>query len=262
MRKLLIGFVSLGVVLAAYLLYSGLSDTPVIDTDAENGFIEDIGDSNIGDFDGEIRKIDGVGLGTTKKAYYYTLNKKTKEVEREWGFEKLLHEVRDVWDLEKPYINVFESDFTCYITADKGQVQVETAVGSTTPRDATFSGNVVIHISPKASSEVKESFIYLDDITFLSERSLLTTAGPVEFVSDDVQMRGTGLELVYNDQSDRLEFFRIVDLEVLRIKDSQVGIFQNCRSGGFAHKRLAGCYVFRRRGGGRGAFRRPGTAAG
>ncbi len=225
MRKLLIGFVSLGVVLAAYLLYSGLSDTPVIDTDAGAGFIEDAGDSNIGDFDGEIRKIDGVGLGTTKKAYYYTLNKKTKAVEREWGFEKLLHEVRDVWELEKPYINVFESDFACYITADKGQVQVETAVGSTTPRDAMFSGNVVIHILPKASSETKESFIYLDDITFLSDRSLLSTAGPVEFVSDDVQMRGTGLELVYNDQSDRLEFFRIVDLEALRIKDSQVAMF-------------------------------------
>lgn len=225
MRKILIGFVSLGVMLAAYLLYSGLSDTPVIDTNAGTEFIEDAGDSNIGDFDGEIRKIEGVGLGTTKKAYYYTINKKTKEIEREWGFEKLLHEIRDVWELEKPYINVFESDFTCYITADEGQVQVETAVGSTTPRDATFSGNVVIHISPKASSQVKESFIYLDDITFLSERSLLTTAGPVEFISEDVQMRGTGLELIYNDQNDRLEFFRIVDLGALRIKDSQVAMF-------------------------------------
>jgi hypothetical protein len=38
-------------------------------------------------------------------------------------------------------------------------------------------------------------------------------------------MSGTGLELIYDDQRERLDFFRIVDLESLRIKGSQAALF-------------------------------------
>jgi len=227
MRKLLVGFVSLGVVFAAYILYTGTSDTRMPETDSGAGLIESATDSNVGDFDGNVGKIGDIGLGPMHKAYFINVNKETKELEREWGFEKLLHETQGFWELEKPYVNVFESDFTCYITADRGLVQVETAVGWTAAKDATFSGNVVVHVSPKESSELKECFVYLDDMTFLSERSQLSTAGPVEFVSDDVRMLGTGLEIVFNDQSNRLEFFRIVDLDTLRIKGSQAAMFSS-----------------------------------
>lgn len=225
MRKLLVGLISLGAVLAAYLLYTGASDSPVLDTDSGSEFIEAAADSNIADFDTNVGKIGGIGLGRTEVAKYITLNKETKEVERELGFEKLLHEERGFWELEKPYVNVFQPDFTCYITADRGLVQVETAADRTTPKDATFSGNVVIHLLPKESSEFKECSVYLDDIAFLSERSQISTKGPVEYVSEDVHMRGRGLELIYNDNSDRLEFFRIVDLEMLRIKNSKTAMF-------------------------------------
>ncbi|MBL7185802.1 MAG: hypothetical protein ISS70_05720 [Phycisphaerae bacterium] len=227
MRKLLVGFISLGVVFAAYVLYTGLSDTPTLRTDPGAEFIEPAADSNVGGFDSGVGKIGDVGLGPVRKAKYITLNKETKAVEREWGFEKLLHEDRDFWELEKTYMNVYQRNFKCYITADKGKVRVETAVGRTTPKDATFSGNVVIHVLPEESSDMKESHVYLDDMTFLSERSQLSTAGPVEFVSDDVHMLGTGLEIIFNDQSDRLEFFRIVDLESLRLKGSQAAMFSS-----------------------------------
>ncbi|MHC4296012.1 MAG: hypothetical protein ACYS7Y_01805 [Planctomycetota bacterium] len=225
MRKLLVGFISLGAVLAVYLLYTGVSDTPVIDTDPGADFAEIAADSNMSGLDGEMGNIGGVGIGTTQNAYFININKETNVLEREWGFAKLLHEARGYWELEKPYVNVFEPDFTCYITADKGQVQVETAVGRTTPKDAMFSGNVVIHMLPTESSDMKESFVYLDNMTFLSERSQLSTKGPVEYVSEDVRMRGTGLEIVYNELSDRIEFFRIDDLESLRVKSSQMAMF-------------------------------------
>lgn len=225
MRKLLVGFISLGAVLATYLLYTGASDSPVLETDSGREFIEAAADSNIGDFDTNVGKIGGIGLGRTEVAKYITLNKETKAVERELGFEKLLHEARGFWELEKPYVNIFQPDFTCCITADRGLVQVETAADRTTPKDATFSGNVVIHLLPKESSEFKECSVYLDDIAFLSERSQISTKGPVEYVSEDVHMRGRGLELIYNDNSDRLEFFRIVDLEMLRIKNSKTAMF-------------------------------------
>ena len=225
MRKFVIGFVSLCVVLAAYLLYSRISSSPSIDTGPEVDIIEAAADANAVGFDSEIGKIGGVGIGTTRMAYYYTLNKKTNEVEREFGFEKLLSESRDIWDIEKPFMNIYRRNFKCYITADNGQVQVETAVGRTTPTDANFTSNVVVHIISGPPSDVKESFVYLESIVFLSERSLLSTAGPIRFVSDEVQMNGTEMELIYNEQTERLEYFKITDLESLNIKGSPASMF-------------------------------------
>ncbi|HDZ68978.1 MAG TPA: hypothetical protein ENH43_00965 [Phycisphaerales bacterium] len=156
-----------------------------------------------------------------------------KQVDREFGFEKLLHEIGDEWEIEKPYMNIFRRNFKCYITADRGRVQVETAVGRPSPKDATLTGNVVIHILPENGSNIKESFIYLDDIVFISEKSQFSTAGPVKFVSEDAQLLGTGLELVYNDQAGRIEFLRIIQLESLRIKtSSKASLFSRTTQGG------------------------------
>jgi len=224
MRKFVIGFISLCVVLAAYMLYSRLSSSPSMDTGSGIDIIESAADTNAVDFDSEIGKIGDVGLGTVRKAKYITLNK-DKQVEREFGFEKLLSEARDIWDIEKPYMNIYRRNFKCYITAENGQVQVETAVGRTTPKDATFSSNVVVHIISGPPSDVQESFVYLDSIVFLSERSLLSTAGPVKFVSEDILLDGTGMELVYSEQSERLEYFKITDLESLSIKGSPESMF-------------------------------------
>ncbi len=224
MRKFIIGFVSLCIVLAAYLLYNRLSSSPSIDTGPQVDIIESASDANAVDFDSEFGKIGDVGLGTVRKAKYITLNK-DKQVEREFGFEKLLSESRDIWDIEKPYMNVYRRNFKCYVTADNGKVQVETAVGRTTPKDATFTSNVVVHIISGPPGDVKESFVYLDSIIFLSGRSQLSTAGPVKFVSEDIRMNGTGMELIYNEQTERLEYFKIADLESLSIKGSPASMF-------------------------------------
>ena len=225
MRKLVIGFVSLCAVLGAYLLYNRISGSPSIDTGQQADILESVADANAVGFDSDIGKIGNVGVGTTKTAYFHDLNKITGEIEREFGFEKLLSDVRDIWDIEKPYMNIYRRNFKCYITADKGKVQVETAVGRTTPKDATFSSNVIVHILSGPPDDVKESFVYLDNFVFLSERSRLSTAGPVKFVSEDIRMNGAGLELVYNEQSERLEYFEIKDLDTLHIKGSSAAMF-------------------------------------
>jgi hypothetical protein len=225
MRKLVIGFVSLFVVMGVYLLYNRLNSSPTINTGPEIDIVKSASDANAVGLDNEIGKIGDVGLGPVQKAKYVTLNKKTKEVESEWGFEKLISESRDIWDVEKPYWNVYRRNFKCYITADKGTVQVETAAGRTTPKDATFSSNVVVHILSGPPDDVKESFVYLKNIVFLSEKSLLSTAGPVRFVSQDISMNGTGMELIYNEQNDRLEYFKIDKLESLNITGSLATMF-------------------------------------
>ncbi|MHC4569562.1 MAG: hypothetical protein ACYTE3_27880, partial [Planctomycetota bacterium] len=75
MRKLLIGFVSLGGVLAVYLLYTGVSDSPVIEDDPGAEFIETIADSNTGDFDPNVGKIGDIGIGRADLAEFITRNK-------------------------------------------------------------------------------------------------------------------------------------------------------------------------------------------
>ena len=206
--------------LGIYLLYSYISKTPPLDVDAGGRILDSAGDSNAGKFDDEIGKIGDVGVRTVKRPKFLHRNK-DKEVDREFGFEELVHEEKDRWEIEKPYLKIFQPTFTCYVTADKGEVEVESAAGKPTPKDATFTGNVVVHILPEESGTVKESMLYLDDVVFLSEKTQFSTAGPVKFVSEDVQMLGTGLEVIYNDQLQRLEYLRIIDLKNLHIKSSQ-----------------------------------------
>jgi hypothetical protein len=228
MRKFYIGFISLAAVLVIYLLFSRLNKTPPIDTRTGAEFADAVADSNLGGFDSKVGMLGEVGVETFQKAYFITLNK-NQEVERELGFDELVHKIRDIWEVKKPYMNIYRRNFKCYITADIGNVQVETAVGKSTPKDATFTGNVVVHILPEGPGNIKESRIYLDDIFFLSEKSQLSTANSVKFVSEDTRMLGTGLELVYDDVLERLEYLRIIHLESLRITSSQTAFLSSAK---------------------------------
>jgi len=230
-RKLFVWLISLMAVLAIYVLYSWLSRTPHIDVETATEITGAVSDTNVGKFDEEIGTIGDVGVGGIQKAIYTHLNK-ARQVDREFGFEKLLHTTGSEWEVEKPFLNIFQRDFKCYITAGRGKTRVETAVGKTSPKDALLSQNVIIHILPATSGDVKESFIYLDDIIFDSERSEFSTAGPVRFVSQNARMLGKGMELVYNDELDRLEFLRIIHLDNLRLKTSEAGLLSQSERGG------------------------------
>jgi len=223
MRKFYIGCISLAAVLVIYLLYSRLGTSTLPDAGRQADFIDTVADSNISEFESKEGRIGDVGVGTVEKANFITRND-NQEIVREVGFERLLNKSRDIWDTERPFINIYRRNFICNITADTGTILVETAVGKTTPKDATFTSNVVIHILPVGSGNVKESYIYLDDITFLSEKSLLSTANSVRYVSEDARMLGTGLELVYDELLERLEYLWIIDLESLHIKNSQAAL--------------------------------------
>ena len=215
LRKLLVWLVSLTVVLGVYLLYGRIAETPPIDFDTAAEFADSGSDANVDELSSEVGMVGDVGIGKVKKARFTTINKHTSEIEREFGFEELLHKQGDEWEVEKPYMNVFQRDFTCSLTADRGRVVVETAVGRTSPKDATFVGNVVVHIVPENDRGIKESFVYLDDVVFISEKSQLSTAGPVRLVSDDARLLGTGMQLVYDSPRGRLEFLRIKDVKSL-----------------------------------------------
>jgi hypothetical protein len=226
-RKLFIWFISFGAVLVVFLLYSLLSRTPRIEIDISS---EETGaDSN---FSGEVGVVGEVGVGPVEMARFTTLNK-DKQIVREFGFERLLHKTGDEWAIEKPFMNIYRPSFKCYLTADNGDVQMETAVGKTSPKDAKLSGNVVIHIVPEKNSKMGEGFIYLDDVTYISEKSQFSTDGPVKFVSAGAQMFATGMELVYNEELGQLDYLRIIKLESLHIRpSSQASLFSSRRPAG------------------------------
>lgn len=229
LRAILTGFTSLAAILAIYLVYSQVSKTPQIEIDKAAGVIDVVPDSNIGGSDGEIAQIGNIKFDVVRQTKFEHRDK-NGEVDREFGFERLLHKVEDIWQVQKPYMNVYQTGFKCYITADKGMVRLETALGRPTPKDATFTGNVVIHVVPEAGSDIEESFVYLNDVAFLSEKSQFSTAGPIRFTSHDGRLLGTGLELIYNDQRNRIDLFRLIDLESLHFTSSKAALFSSAAS--------------------------------
>jgi hypothetical protein len=221
MRKIIIGIVSFAVVLGLFVLYSRIDRTPPLNTNTGKGFVSETSDGNSSSLQGNIGKVStstgDIGIGTAEKFSYITRNDKG-EIEREFGFQKLLHTEGDIWELEKPYMHLYRQEFTCYMKADNGIVKVEKVGDKTMPKDATFRGNVVINILPGKSQSIQESTIYLDNLAFLSERSQLSTTSNLRFVSKTAQLSGAGLELIYNDDLERLEIFKIVDLDELKVK--------------------------------------------
>ncbi|MBN1975722.1 MAG: LPS export ABC transporter periplasmic protein LptC [Sedimentisphaerales bacterium] len=221
MRKFIIGIVSLAVVLGVFVLYSRIDKTPPLNTNTGPGFIGNPAENDINDLESAIGKVStsqgNVGIGPTKNFEYITRNEEG-EIEQKFGFQKLLHTEGDLWELEKPYINIYHKEFISYMKADAGIVLVEKIGDKTIPKDATFSGNVVINILPGSLQSVEESTIYLDNLSFISEKSQLSTDDNLEFVSKNVHMSGVGMELIYNDEMERLEYFRIIDLDSLNVK--------------------------------------------
>ena len=224
MRKFVIGIVSFAVVLGVFVLYSRMDKTPSINIGAGRDSNAGIYDGNSNDFN-NIGTIGEAGIGRTEKFEYITRNPESGEIERKFGFQKLLHTEGDLWELEQPYMDIYRKDFTCSMKADHGMVQVEKIGSDTIPKNATFGGNVVINILPGKKGDIEESTIYLENLTFNSEKSQLSTPGDLKFVSKNVHLNGSGMEMVYNSDMERLEFFRIITLEKMsvRIKRDTLG---------------------------------------
>ncbi|UCG48710.1 MAG: hypothetical protein JSU94_02825 [Phycisphaerales bacterium] len=229
MRKVVIWLVSLAAAMGMYLLYSQISGSPPIDPGAGPGYGERFADVNAGGGAGKIGDVSIDVLGQTK---FEDRDPNTGRVWRQFGYAEVLHKEGEVWEILRPYMNLFRRGFECYVKADKGLVEMESAARRPTAKDATFSGNVVIHIVPAAGSKVKESFIYLDDVVFLSERSQLSTAGPVRFESENANMTGRGLELIFNEQTETIEYVRLVHLESGHYRGPKASMFSGEQEGG------------------------------
>lgn len=215
-RRILIGTAALVMVLLAFAAYNHWSHTPELVIGSKDP-AESIERAQPGPSPLEMGQ---VRPGHTEMAKFAVADPVTKKLSRLFGFRRLLNPNEDTvrWRLEAPYMNLYEDRFFCRITADRGTVQVEKVEGSYAPRDAELSQNVRIYLKSLRPGDTTECLIYMNDLSYSSERSLFSTAGPVKVVSQQAELVGTGMELIYNAASARIELLHIADLDSLRVR--------------------------------------------
>jgi hypothetical protein len=215
-RKFKIWLTSFLIVLIAFLFFRIFGNVGVIKMSRPDYQIGDMnaipGDSNAG-------QVGQAKLEYVERARFETVDPKTRKLRRVVGFERVLHKSGNEWDLDKPYMSVFQDNLRCNITADTGTVELENVEGANpSPKEAILKGNVIVHVLPQGGANRSESFIYLKDVAFDSDRSMLWSNNDVNFVSADADLMGKGLEIVYNNATNKLEYLKIKKVEYLNIK--------------------------------------------
>lgn len=215
-RKFIIFCVSLLAVVGAFLIYSQLFKTPEINVAQQQ---ENVPELEMPKIDPDSAKIGDTAVGNVQSAKYTVLDE-NKNVKRVFGFDTLLNPKAGTknWELDRPYMDLYQNNFTYEITSDKGSVVMETIAGNPTPISATLKENVVIEVRRKVD-DVVAATIYLDNLDYDSELSQFSTPGPLRLVSDEADMEGTGMVLVYNEAANRLELLRITDVDYILFKN-------------------------------------------
>jgi hypothetical protein len=220
-RKFAVGFIALAALIGIYVLYTRANQTPQMEADRAKTAPAPVLDVNA-DSHSSVGTVLDVGIGRVEQTRFLHRNERN-QVDRDFGFEQLLHQQGNQWEITNPYMKLFFPTFRCIVTANRGKVQVETAFSRPMASDAQFSGNVVIHILPSEPNDALECFIHLDDVGFLAARSLFSSEGAVRFLSRRAQLTGTGMELIYDETRSRLELFRIFTLDSLRLRSREMG---------------------------------------
>ena len=215
-RKIIVWLIAVAVVVAAFNVYNHFSRTPEIQsstgTSEEDLQVPDRADRQIMSGDPIIENV--------QLAEFIDYDEQGN-AKRIWGYQAVHKPDPDStnWKLTKPYMTMFDGDSRYRIDADRATVRVETAAGKTEPTDAVLTEHVVINIRSTDESGVTEANIYMDDLVYNSYRSEFSTDGPVRLASENAEMVGTGLVMLYNPILTRIEYLRIVDLDYLLIRD-------------------------------------------
>ncbi len=224
MRKIIIGLIAVGFVASLFFGYALIMDAKPI----EVRNVTESDDLDMPESGGGTQQAGDTDVRVANAARYVVLDPKTKEVSRVFGFEKLLNPGMDTTrrQVERPYMIFYESNFQCRIDADTGMFQIETSGSSSTPKDARLNGNVKIHITPKPGSKMSETVVEMDNLVFSSERSEFATDRKIHIKSEQVELKGTGLIVIFDTASGKIDYLRIRDLEEIRMQgltDSKSG---------------------------------------
>jgi len=212
MRKFIISLIAVGFVASLFLGYALIMDAEPIEVrkvaESDNLDMPESGDA--------VQRAGDTDVHVAKEARYVVLDPKTKEISRVFGFDELLNQDMDTSrrQVKKPYMIFYDPDYQCRIDADMGMFQIE----SSTPKDAQLNGNVKIHVSPSPGSKMSETIVEMDDLVFSSERSEFATDRKVHIKSDQVELKGIGLIVIFDPASGRIDYLHIRDLESIRLQ--------------------------------------------
>lgn len=217
MRKVILGGAAVLLVLGGFFLYQWLSPTPPIQVVSEGGAnpFEDAapidGTSALGE----------TNFGPVETTRYVRLDPVTKEVREVFGFAALMNARQEglVLQVQRPYMIRYEPKSTVRIDADWGRMEVERVGSETVLRNAELTDNVVIRIQRGTPPETEESVLQLDNLTYSSDRSEFFTEGPIRMTSANAELTGRGLTLLYDPRLERLEYMKVKDLDLLRLKN-------------------------------------------
>lgn len=222
LRKFVIGGVALAALLACYTLYSRVGGMGPVSAVVPE-LLPPVVETNSREPNGSGGRIGDTEIGAIQKTRFFHRDENAR-VDREFGFEELVPKEGE-FVFVRPFMKLFLPKFQCHVIADTAQVQLETAFGQVIPNDAMFRGHVVIHVIPPEPNDLRECFIYLDDVAFVADKSLFSSSGPVRFVSRIAVVEGTGMELLYDSVVGRLELFRIMHLGSARTRSADLAMF-------------------------------------
>ncbi|MBN1788595.1 MAG: hypothetical protein JW806_09420 [Sedimentisphaerales bacterium] len=215
-RKFKIWLTSFAVILVAFLLYRSNSDAIKM---VRPDYSSSSGESSTLVTESTAGQIGQARLEYLERARFETVDERTRKLKRVVGFEQVLHKTGDEWELDKPYMHVFQDNLRYNVTSDRGVIEIENVEGEDpVPKSAVLTGNVIIHILPEMVPSLSDSFIYLDEVEFDSDRSMFSSDNDVNFISADAHLLGKELEVVYNNISNRLEYMKIKHINFLTIK--------------------------------------------
>ncbi len=217
LRKIMIWCVAVSAILIVFRVYNRIAGMPTITPPpkSEGEVIE------APTFNRDGSRIGSAFVEDVGEALYKFYDEVTKKLKRELGFKKLLNpgDRSKRWQLREPFMVMYDDDFVCRITSERGTVQVEAVNNNPTPTDAELYDNVVIRIQSTKAAPSADTVIYMDRLSYNSERSEFYTSGPIKLISDKAEMQGTGLQLIYNEPLNRIEFLKVIMLDYLRLKD-------------------------------------------
>lgn len=217
MRKIRIFIIGLLSIVAVFLVYLLLFRSPLIRIDTE-GTGEDIEVRRVGE---NAPTFGDTKIGGAEVTEFRQVDKATGEVKRVFGFEKLLNPRQrgPHMDLLRPYMHLYQGRYKYEIRSDTGMVEVEEAAGTLAPKSARLTQNVTIYIKDKTDPDTILGTIYMEHLDYESERSQFSTTGPIEMFSDQAQLTGKGMVLIYNEPGNRLEYLEIPEIDRILLKN-------------------------------------------
>jgi hypothetical protein len=217
LRKIFLFVIALAVGIGVFLLYNLLTGPPLIEVGGGYKIIKN--DKPAVVLEEERGSIGDTVIGETEVSEFNLLDPQGN-IKSRFGFKKLIHSEGLDWELEKPYVNIYDEKYTCRVVSDTGFIRIEMVAGKPVPVSARLNDNVVIDFkNDKGDQDFK---VLLPSLAYDIERNSFESGGSVELVSEQMTMSGKGMTLIYNPEQSRIELLKIPSLDYIKLKERRL----------------------------------------